>query len=255
MEDIYLYLRYTANLIAASSYGKMLVLKGGSVLISKLVECDRIDLYRLTSDLDVHCDKKEVWVEFCTNIENILNNNDAGYIYQIIKRRNTEKIIGMDDALTFSLNDNGRIVKFKIDMNIKSNRIITVEYSPLLNMQTYDSYTMLSDKVITVSSKYIFRRIKNLYDIAVLASIYSFNYGDVMQHIKIKHPNANIVNMLVYDNFSDIAHAYEKYEGITNKPDIRELITVCSSFLEPIYASNVKGDLTWNTQRLIWEKL
>ena len=83
MQDIYEYLRYTANLIAASEFGNQLVLKGGSVLIYKLIECNRLDLYRLTTDLDIHCDKKEVWIAFYTNIENILNNNDRNYIYKI----------------------------------------------------------------------------------------------------------------------------------------------------------------------------
>lgn len=46
--DIYEYLKYTANLIAQSRFGNKLILKGGSVLMSKLIECGRPDLGRLT---------------------------------------------------------------------------------------------------------------------------------------------------------------------------------------------------------------
>lgn len=41
MDDIYGYLRYTANLISQSHFHNKMILKGGSVLISKLIECGR----------------------------------------------------------------------------------------------------------------------------------------------------------------------------------------------------------------------
>ena len=57
-----------------TSFGGSTTTPGGyTSSISKLIECGREDLYRLTSDLDIHCDKKEVWIEFCNDIEDILN--------------------------------------------------------------------------------------------------------------------------------------------------------------------------------------
>lgn len=123
MEDIYEYLRYTANIISQSHFKNKMILKGGSVLISKLIEYGREDLYRLTGDLDIHCDKKEVWMDFCNNIESILNKNDAGYVYKIIKRRSETTGLSESDSLTFSLNDHGKTVPFQMDMNLKSNNI------------------------------------------------------------------------------------------------------------------------------------
>ena len=73
LDTYYYYLRITANLIAQSRFKNKMILKGGSVLMSKLTECNREDLYRLTRDLDIHCDKREVWIDFYTNIEKILN--------------------------------------------------------------------------------------------------------------------------------------------------------------------------------------
>lgn len=254
MQDIYEYLRYTANIIAASEFGKKMILKGGSVLISKLIECGRMDLYRLTSDLDIHCDKAAVWVDFYTNIEAILNKNDRNYVYRLVRRRSEEKPSETSDSLKFTIQDNDTIVNFKIDMNIKSNRIITIEYSPILNMNTYDALTMLSDKIAAVSSPKIYRRIKDLYDIAVLASLYDFNYLDVMGHIQMKHPDITLENELIPDHFDQISHAYDKYEGIVNKPDIRELVAICCSFLEPFYLENDGGNMRWNTHASLWQK-
>lgn len=254
MEDIYEYLRYTANLISQSHFHNKMILKGGSVLISKLIECGREDLYRLTSDLDIHCDKKEVWIEFCNNIEDILNKNDRGYVYRITKRRSEAKGLNESDSLTFSLEDHGKTVKFQMDMNIKSNTIITVDYSPLLQMNTYDAYTMMSDKIVVVSSNKIYRRIKDLYDIAVLASIYNFKYLELVKHINVKHPNVKLENMIVPDNISNIEHAYNVFSGIRNKPDIRYLLNYCLTFLEPIYLDYNQGELMWNTQQVKWFK-
>jgi Domain of unknown function (DUF1814). len=251
MNDIYEYLKYTANLISHSAFGNKLILKGGSVLISKLIECQRTDLYRLTSDLDIHCDKKEVWIAFYNNIENILNNNDMGYTYKIVKRRSEEKGLVQSDSLVFNLIDGNKTIKFKIDMNIKSNNIITVEYSPILNMSTYDAYTMLSDKIASISSRTIFRRIKDLYDLAVLITLQDYSYSSVMKHIKVKHPNFTPINMLVQSNFRDLEHAYNAFEGIVNKPDIRYLVVYCSTFLEPIYNGN-QGELLWDARLTRW---
>lgn len=252
MPDIFEYLRYTANLIAGSRFGNQIILKGGSVLLSKLIECGREDLFRLTRDLDIHCDKKEVWMDFYTNIESVLNINDRGYIYKITKRRSQEKGLDTSDSLTFLLNDNEKAIQFKMDMNIKSNNIITVDYSPILNLTTYDTYTMLADKITAVSSRKIFRRIKDLYDITVLAAIQSYSYLNIMEHLNTKHPDAALTNMLTPENFSDLEHAYQMYKGITNKPYIGDLIGYSSAFLEPFYIRYNQGDLIWNTQESKW---
>ena len=84
------------------------------------------NIFGLTRDLDIHCNKKEVWIDFYTNIESVLNMNDRGYIYKITKRRSQEKGLNTSDSLTFSLNDDGKAIQFKMDMNIKGNHIITV---------------------------------------------------------------------------------------------------------------------------------
>ena len=63
LDDIYKYLVDTANLISQSSFSDKMILKGGSVLISKMIENSRLDLYRKTTDLDIHCDKREVWID------------------------------------------------------------------------------------------------------------------------------------------------------------------------------------------------
>lgn len=86
MIDIYGYLVYTINLISNSVYGKYFILKGGSALVSKMIENNRKDLYRLTSDIDIHCNSWDIWTNFCRDIIPILNSNDRGYHYTVKRR-------------------------------------------------------------------------------------------------------------------------------------------------------------------------
>lgn len=174
-------------------------------------------------------------------------------MYKLTKRRSETKGLDTSDSLQFEVynTNNGDKVKFKIDMNIKSNSIITCEYSPILNMNTYDALTMLSDKIVVVSSEKIFRRVKDLYDLCVIVSMYNINYLDIINHLNVKHPNVQLKNMLKSSNFEDIGHAYSKYQGIENKPNIEVLFNIALTFLYPIY-QKIEGNMIWNSQTLCW---
>ena len=130
LDDIYKYLVDTANIISQSRFSNKTILKGGSVLISKMTENSRLDLYRKTTDLDIHCDKRDVWIDFYTNIESILNSNNIGYVYRITDRRSKRKGFDKADSIKFSLADANcnKTIVFKIDMNINSNTVITCDY-------------------------------------------------------------------------------------------------------------------------------
>lgn len=256
--DVYEYLVKTANLISNSYFGNKMILKGGSVLISRMIENNRIDLYRRTHDLDIHCDKREVWIKFYTEIESILNNNNFGYVYKIVDRRSLKKEFVNSDSLRFELYDSNRNIKagFKIDMNIKSNTIITCEYSPILNMNTYDALTMLSDKIVTVSSQKIFRRIRDLYDLCVILEIYDIFYYDIMEHLRVKHGNVNLQYMLTEENWNLLKHAYLKYDAIKTRPELLELVSLANSFLYPIYNSkDFNTNMIWYHGGASWDSL
>lgn len=254
MIDIYGYLVYTINLISNSVYGKYFILKGGSALVSKMIENNRKDLYRLTSDIDIHCNSWDIWTNFCRDIIPILNSNDRGYHYTLVKRRVDTKPSTTTDSLKFNLiTPQEQSIDFKMDMNVKSNSIITVDYSPILKMNIYSKYTMLVDKISVVSSRSIFRRIKDFYDLGVLISLYDFDLNTIRKHFSIKNPNAKLVNMLVKNNFDNINHAYSKYQGILNKPNILVLWSYCETFLRPIYEG--KENLIWNHITGTWTSI
>lgn len=255
MQNIYLYLCNTVLILSKSEFRNKFIIKGGTALMSMLLECNRQDLFRLTSDIDIHCDSKKCWYSFINRLEDILNRNNEGYKYKVLEiRSKTRGSLDNSDSVKLSLFDsvNNIEVQFKIDMNIKNSAIITTSFSPILNMATYDCLTMLADKIVVVSSDKIYRRVKDLYDICVLASISNFTLNDIISHIKVKHPNCDLKNMLVDSNFSKVEHAFSRFTGIFNKPDIRILVAFCSIFLEPIY-SRKETNLIWDSQKVLWK--
>ena len=77
--EIYDVLIDAANKISKSRYSMSFALKGGTVLISRLMESNRLDLFRKTTDIDIHCTNKEVWNNFCRDVECILNTGTSQY--------------------------------------------------------------------------------------------------------------------------------------------------------------------------------
>lgn len=248
LEVAYSYIIATANLIGNSRFGDKLILKGGSALISKIIEQRRINL-------DIHCDKREVWIDFYKNIEEILNNNNLGYVYTIIDRRSARRGLVDSDSLKFKLVDErkGTETFFRIDMNIKSNSIITCEYSPMLQMTTYDVLTMLADKIAVVASPKVYRRIKDLYDIYVIANLYDLEYKDVWEHLMKKRGTAVLEHMLTPENYGELKHAYDLYSGIMNKPPFVDVVGTNISFLYPIiFMGQDVPNMVWRKRVGAW---
>lgn len=253
--EVYNLLLHTVNIISKTKYVRFFALKGGMVLMSKLFEYNRTDMFRRTSDIDIHCSSKDIWFRFCNECEAILNIDEAVQ-YRLIKRRSATKGLSTSDSLVFevSLRD-GRVIKIGMDMNIKSNDIVEVSFDPVLQMHTYSEYTMLVDKIAVVSSGKVYRRIKDLYDICVLASLYQFQLDKIVNMLRVKHNKEpkDLENMLSSENFGNLAHAYSCFVGIVNKPDIMVLLDIAQKFLYPLY-NGVSTGYIWNNRSCLWEK-
>ena len=252
--EILSYLIHTINIIASNKkYGNHFVIKGGTAMMSRLIAINRTDLGRQTTDVDIHCDSKELWIEFSNNIEALLNCNNYGYVYTLLEKRSDKTGLNLSDSLKLELHDINRVntIKFKIDMNIKSNSIISTEFMPILNMNVYDLNTQMSDKIVAVSNRTVFRRIKDLYDIAVLATLYKFSFTELNNSLNIKHSNSTLTNMVNMNNYNDLKHAYDKFDGIYNKPDFNVVFMTAVSFLEPFYGCR-RGDLIWEPTCSRW---
>ena len=252
--EVYKILVDTVNIISRTKYVKYFAIKGGLVLVTKMFEHNREDMFRRTTDVDIHCNSKEIWESFCRNCEGILNENRQGLVYRLIKRRADTKGLDTSDSLQFNVQTTtGESTVIKMDMNIKSNDSIQVQFDINLNMYTYNELTMLADKLVVVSSQSVYRRIKDLYDLCVLASMYNFRLSDISSILMQKHNRkfTDLTNMLVPQNFGELSHAYDKYKGIVNKQTFGIVLNLAQQFLYPIY-TNYSKDAVWDCEHTMW---
>lgn len=233
--QMYEILRHTINTIGDSIYGDCFILKGGSALMSMLVEEGKTEYFRATKDIDLHVFEISDWKSFKSNILHILNNNNHGIVYDFIESR--PKCTETSDGVVLISHSQIGDMKFGIDMNVKAANIITISYLSSLSLRTYDKHTMLSDKIAAISSKTIFRRVKDVYDICVLSQLDCYASDDILDALLRKNPSffESGCNMLVYENMESLAHAYNKFYGIEQKPEFENVVGLCTKFLVPIY--------------------
>lgn len=254
--SIYTILSTTVKQIANSKYGRQMVLKGGTALITKMLEYHRADLLRKTTDIDLHIADTGLWDAFCNDVEHILNANNSGLHYTLLTRKATAGTDFTCDSLRFNvLADNGVSAEFKIDMNCKPWSSITI--TPLMSLSSinaYDNLTMLADKIYAVSTKAVYRRIKDIYDICVLTQFERYKSADIIDAVQRKRPELytglDIIPLMQAD-YTQLAHAYNKFDGIQNKPVFEVVYRTCIEFLHPIY--RCEGNLQWNLQ--MWQML
>ena len=123
-----------------------------------------------------------------------------------------------------------------------------------LGMYTFSVQTAVADKVKVVSSPQIYRRIKDMYDLAVYATLYFMDYYKLMGAIKKKYPDIDLSNMLIPQNMNDLQYAYDKFDGIANKPAFSDLYSIRVRFLYPLY-KQPSYNLMWDRSKTAWERL
>lgn len=256
--EIYNLLVLTANIVSKTEYARFLTLKGDLVLMSKLYQCGRMDMFRRVPVIEVHCPNMDIWLHFCNECEYLLNNSEYAKSQMVqykLQRRCSVKMGSVrPDALIFGvILGDSRVAEFKITADITNDNSVEIEFDRVLNMRVYSVYTILVDKIVTISSRRLFNRIQDLYDVYVLANLYSFRLDTIVMLLSKKYNMSlrNLTNMLTFENMVDILHLYEGSRFITNKPDIKILIDVTQKFFEPLYKGITDG-YVWNSKNLSW---
>lgn len=226
------------ELVFKSRFSKNFVLKGGLDLSEKLKSEGLDSLLRVTRDIDLHCNSWEAWIDFTKAVDEILSHSTK-YTYSDYSLRSTCKDTNqISDTLHITAHNilTKEVTAVKIDMNVKDDSIIEIDLLPGLGIPSYSYYTILSDKINVVSSKLIYRRIKDLYDLYAIVSTHDIEASKLNIAIDKKHDRSAFSNMLTGDNFNDLVHAYDSFKGISTKPNFDEVFSVASNFLCKIYS-------------------
>ena len=246
--------------LSNSKFKNYFIIKGGSALMIMFKEMNETEYIRETTDIDIHCSDREVWNEFIYNCESILNNNNNGFKFTLIKERKLTAETS-SSSLKFNVFDyiNNKECTVKIDMNIKSNNIIGYKKFKSIDLNHFDFYTMLSDKIVVCCSKKIFRRIKDLYDLYTITRVSEIELIKLINRLELKHGIDKLEMFINEENYNDLEHAYSKYKGLPIDIDFNELYIYAINFLCPFiryYNKEINlNDYFWYPEKHCWGRL
>lgn len=223
-------LLFMANKIFEVTNGRNVVLKGGLALLDRIIICNP-GLERVTRDIDLSIADEGTYDIIFSNILVIFNDNNIGLTFVINKHRGRR---GAGEGYDFDVSTSyGSKHKLGIDMQIAQNGVIFTVPGNNIRLATYDSYSMLVDKISAVSSERIFRRTKDIYDIYALSILQDYSLNELVYRIMLKRPELreNAICMFRHDTIEKLAYAYDKLDGINMKPDFNVVYRTTSNFV------------------------
>lgn len=250
-----------AFIILNSKYEEYFNLKGGLALLAALETRNKTHLARLTTDIDLDVQTRDIWEAFIVDMERLLNeNSNLGITYKITFRRGFEKN-PESDSIRISAAKGKLVDSVSIDMNIKPKPNQDKYFLPKMDIAISASSLeyMLSDKLVVLAERKICRRIKDLYDIYVISRLDDFVLESIIKEFNKYRGLSYLPESGLYftnkDSVEEMSLAYEKFEGIINKPAFSELYASVSNFVLPIYASIYSGTYEcekWLKDEQIW---
>jgi len=230
--EMYNLLKDVINIIADSKYGGHFILKGGSSLLTKLIETNNLQLWRATTDIDLQVDSIAVWNSFKEDIVTILNSGSSNKTFRLLKSRS--RPTETSDSITLGVMVEGTLLQFKIDTNVAKDYEVSAISFNTINLPAYDEYTSMADKLMVLTGGKIYRRVKDIYDLYVYTSIHDFCSTQLLATIDKRYPDffRSAQNMLIPENIPSAEHAYNKFEGIRQKPEFGILVDRYTSFVE-----------------------
>ncbi len=103
---------------------------------------------------------------------------------------------------------------------------------------------MLADKISSVSSKNVFRRIKDLVDLYYLSQVFAFNSTEVMKALKNSGRTLGAFDEFLHSK-EELRHSYDKFRftGDVNKPSFDEVYKAVKSFIKDVLPKEKHRDL------------
>ena len=94
---------------------------------------------------------------------------------------------------------------------------------------------MIADKLSSISSDKIFRRIKDVVDLYYISKVFDFNKNDIMKVLKDSERTLDTFHGFLYRT-EDLRHSYDKFRfsGEVNKPPFDEIYQSVKTFIKDV---------------------
>lgn len=207
--------------------------KGSMVLKACLSEAGYSEDTRHTVDIDANWNSDTLpTVEQMTEaLQKAVNKNGIDLDVRLYRMYSESRSAGFEliDRATGEL-----LFSMDIDVNrpVPPTKIYEVEG---LHFRGVSPAQMIADKVSSISSEKVFRRIKDVIDLYYISKVFEFNESEVMQ--TLINSNRKLEN---FDGFlhrtDELQHSYEKFRfaGGVNKPPFEEVYRTVKSYIKAI---------------------
>jgi len=225
-----------------------IIFKGALVTKLILTENGYNALERRTKDIDAN------WVDTPPTMAVLVNviNNSLGElkseIYAVAFREYGAK---MSAGVSIrEKNTDEEIIS--MDISIKPAHGSRIYHYGEISIKGVFANEILSDKITVMSKKTIFRRVKDIVDVYAIAHCVRVRTFEIFEMFK-KNPNREVgIFDEFYNRCQDIAHAYEKLEGVEDKPQFDVVYSYLKKFIQPFAEKDIIPKV-WIGSKAVWE--
>lgn len=184
-----------------------------------------IDITRKTRDIDAN------WIEEYDE-ERIID-----VIDKAVKKVNSEYSVSVyrepapNKSMGIKVLDKDGSVFTKIDMDIKDNPFYIVCNVDDINIKYSSFDKMMSDKLYSLSSTHVFRRVKDLLDVYLILKDNDIEKESIEKVLKYENRKLDDFDTIL-NNKEEIEKSYNSLEGIINKPDFDIVWDYVFNYLE-----------------------
>lgn len=211
--------------------------KGSMVLRACLLEVGYCDDIRHTLDIDAnwYSQKPPTADQMTSSLQNVFDLHNIDLIVNIYRMYDDGKSAG------FELTDKyTNEVLFSMDIDV--NRPITptkIYEIGDIKFRGVTASQMLADKITTISTDKVFRRIKDVVDLYYFSKVIDFNKEEIINAIKISNKVLEDFDGFL-NKFYDLKHAYDKFRftGNINKLSFIEIYNTVKTYIKDIIPKN-----------------
>jgi hypothetical protein len=224
-----------------------IVFKGA--LITKLIlsENGYIISDRPTNDIDANWIGKPPTMDELTDVVNRSLESFGGSIYA-----EPDRSYASDKSAGIRFIDKGSGVHIiSMDVSIKPVVGSRVYHYGEAAIRGVVPDAVLCDKIVVLSGDRVFRRAKDLWDVYALANCLEIRTTDIYDAIEKTGRTLGTFHNFVFRT-SNLRHAYDKLQGIFNKPAFDSMYPYLIQFLGP-FISLDRSPRTWRCNPASWD--
>jgi len=207
--------------------------KGSMVLKACLLDAGYTEDTRHTKDIDANWigDVPPSSEQMVESLQNVVDKNGFDLDVRLYRRYGEGRSAGFELK-----NKNTRETLFTMDVDVNRPVLPTKIYEVGgLRFRGAALSQMVADKVSSVSTDKVFRRIKDVVDLYYISKVFDFNKDEIVQTLKNSGRTLGSFNGFLY-RVHELKHAYEKFRfsGGVNKPAFEEVYSGAKTYIKDL---------------------